>query len=70
MFTMAVKSHTGRATARIAVVHRHMSSAAVPNIVIEEKGAARLYTLDRPKSLNALSHDMFVGLSGKADVSS
>lgn len=63
---------TTRTTTRLATLHRHVSSATpspASEIVVEERGSTRIYTLNRPKALNALSHDMFLTLSSNADVS-
>ena len=40
-----------------------------PSVKYQSEGAARIYTLNRPKALNALNHEMITSLSKKINVS-
>lgn len=39
------------------------------NLIYEEKGGARIYTLNRPKALNAITGEMFHSLNDTIKVS-
>jgi hypothetical protein len=69
-FTLPRMSSAGSASRRMKQLAAHMSTdtTSEPEILFRDHFAARVYTLNRPKARNALTHEMVKTLSAQIEV--